>query len=226
MRRILVLQTLGADTFQWQLCTCLQLCWWLCSPFPPPHTQTSYPWPQHPPCPLSQATTIGEGLPPSIMGSQYRHQHCWASWSTLVDFVLTVTLSMYRRDLTPILPPTQQTPLHATTLHHTLTPYTRHVSELCKTVFPKYSSQRRIRNSLTVEWALPSVNPQPWRFTSNSLGLPHVHSLSVCLFLWVCVVRVCFVSTCLYPYVASAACFVFGSVLTGTFLFLVFLRLQ
>ena len=36
-----------------------------------------------------------------------------------------------------------------------------------------------------------SVNSQPWRFacfTNNSLGLPHAPSLSVCLFLWVCVV--------------------------------------
>ena len=28
-----------------------------------------------------------------------------------------------------------------------------------------------------------SVNSQPWRFTNNILGLPHAHSLSVCLFL-------------------------------------------
>jgi len=39
---------------------------------------------------------------------------------------------------------------------------------------------------------LPSVNPQPWRFTNDSLGLPHAPSLSVCLFLWVCVMCVCF----------------------------------
>jgi len=30
---------------------------------------------------------------------------------------------------------------------------------------------------------VPSVNPKPWRFTNNSLGLPHAPSLSVCLFL-------------------------------------------
>jgi len=35
--------------------------------------------------------------------------------------------------------------------------------------------------------AFRSVNPQPWRFTKNSLGLPHAHSLSICLFLWICV---------------------------------------
>jgi len=28
-----------------------------------------------------------------------------------------------------------------------------------------------------------SVNPQPWRCTNDSLGVPHAHSLSVCLFL-------------------------------------------
>jgi len=77
------------------------------SPFPPPHTQTSYPRPQHPSCPLSQATTIRGGLPPSIMGSRRRHLHCRAVWLTLVDFVLTVTLSMHCRDLAPIVPPTQ-----------------------------------------------------------------------------------------------------------------------
>jgi len=45
------------------------------------------------------------------------------------------------------------------------------------------SSPSRIHNSLTIEWALPSVNPQPWHFTNNSLGLPHAHTFSVCLFL-------------------------------------------
>jgi len=55
--------------------------------------------------------------------------------------------------------------------------------QLCSIVFPKYSSQRRLHNSLTVEWERRSVNPQPWRSTNNSLGLPHAQSLSVCLFL-------------------------------------------
>jgi len=36
------------------------------------------------------------------------------------------------------------------------------------------------------------VNPQPWRSTKNSLGLPHAHSFSVGLFSWVCVVCVSF----------------------------------
>jgi len=30
----------------------------------------------------------------------------------------------------------------------------------------------------------PSVNWQPWHFTNESFGLPHAHSLSVCLSLW------------------------------------------
>jgi len=87
-------------------------------------------------------------------------------------------------------PFTHTTPLHATTLHHTPTPSARHVSELCKIVFPKYSSQSHQQGSRIV--GVPSVNPQPGCFTNNSLGLPHAHSLSVCLFLWVCVVCVCF----------------------------------
>jgi hypothetical protein len=48
-------------------------------------------------------------------------------------------------------------------------------------VFPKYSSQSRIRTGLTATWARRSVNPQPWRFTNNSFGLPHAQSFSVCL---------------------------------------------
>jgi len=48
--------------------------------------------------------------------------------------------------------------------------------------------------------AFGSVNPQPWRFTNNSLGLPHAHSICVCLSSWVCFVFVCFLlylSVCL-----------------------------
>jgi len=62
---------------------------------------------------------------------------------------------------------------------------------------------------LEVKFSPPSVNPQPWRLTNNSLGLPHVPSLSVfLLFLWVCVVCVCFL-LCLSIYLCCA-CFVFG----------------
>jgi len=37
-----------------------------------------------------------------------------------------------------------------------------------------------------------SVNSQPWRCASNSLGIPYTPSLPVCLFPWACVVYVCF----------------------------------
>jgi len=37
-----------------------------------PHTLPYYPRTQHPPCPLSQATTIGDRPPPSIMGARRR----------------------------------------------------------------------------------------------------------------------------------------------------------
>jgi len=43
-------------------------------------------------------------------------------------------------------------------------------------------------NLLDVSFEMRSVNPQPWRFTHNSLGLPPALSLSVCLFLWFFVV--------------------------------------
>ena len=67
------------------------------------------------------------------------------------------------------------------------------------------SSQSKINTSLTAAWALSSVNPQPWRFTNNSLGLPHAHSLSICLLLWVCVVCVCFILY-LSSYLCCARC--------------------
>jgi len=42
------------------------------------------------------------------------------------------------------------------------------------------------------ELLIRSVNHQPWRFTNNILGPPQAHSLSVCLYLWVCVLCVWF----------------------------------
>ena len=45
---------------------------------------------------------------------------------------------------------------------------------------------------LVVSFTLLSVNPQSGRFTNNSLSVPHAHSLSVCLFLSICDVCVCF----------------------------------
>jgi len=40
---------------------------------PPSHTHPYYHQTQHLPCPLSQATTIGRELPPSIMGARRRN---------------------------------------------------------------------------------------------------------------------------------------------------------
>ena len=37
---------------------------------PPPHTLPYYPRTKHPSCPVSQATTLGRGLPPPIMGAR------------------------------------------------------------------------------------------------------------------------------------------------------------
>jgi len=74
--------------------------------------------------------------------------------------------------------------------------------------------------ALEVDFPVPRMSPQPssWRFTNNSLGLLHAHSLSFCLFLRVCVVCVCF-HFCLSFYLCGAAGFVFGSVFITTFLF-------
>ena len=47
-------------------------------------------------------------------------------------------------------------------------------------------------NMLDVSFELRSVNPQPWRFTNNSFGLPHAQSFSVCLSSWVYIVCICF----------------------------------
>jgi len=65
-----ILQTLGTSYVPVTFVYLLAIVLVVLSPFPPPRTQTSYPPPQHPLCPLSQATTIGGGLPPSIMGSR------------------------------------------------------------------------------------------------------------------------------------------------------------
>jgi len=46
------------------------------------------------------------------------------------------------------------------------------------------------------------LDPQPWCFTDISLGLPHAHSFSICLFSGVCVVCVCFLL-----YVSIYLCF-------------------
>jgi len=63
-----------------------------------------------------------------------------------------------------------------------------------------YCSQSHQQGSRLV--GVPIVNPQPWRFTNNSTGLPRAHSVSmslcrvcmlsslpVCLFVWLFVGR-------------------------------------
>jgi len=47
------------------------------------------------------------------------------------------------------------------------------------------------------------LDPQPWRFTDISLGLPHAHSFLICLFPWVYVVCV----VCFLLYVSVYLCF-------------------
>jgi len=77
-------------------------------------------------------------------------------------------------------------PPHNHTLH---TAWTKNV---CSILSPNITLRGGPACQLDCELVLPSVNPQPWRSTNNSLGLPHAHSLSVCLFPWVYVVCVCF----------------------------------
>ena len=65
---------------------------------------------------------------------------------------------------------------------------------------------------------VPIVNPQPWwRFNKKRLCLPHVHSLSVCLLLWVCVVCICFLLYLSFYLGLHPACFVLCSISITTF---------
>jgi len=94
---------------------------------------------------------------------------------------------------TTLPPPTQPHPTYSSR-HPPLAPFTSQSHTPCKRTF-----QCAPNTPLNVVLTCPrggfsrlSVSPQLWRFTNNSLGLPHAHSLSVCLFLSVCVVRVYF----------------------------------
>ena len=60
-----------------------------------------------------------------------------AAAPTLFDFVLTVTSSIHRRDLTHIRTPTQHPCMQPPDLQHALTPSTRHVSEICNNCVPE-----------------------------------------------------------------------------------------
>jgi len=98
------------------------------------------------------------------------------------------------RHYTPSSPPTTHYLLipapTSRTLHPTKTPSTQSERNFCLIAFPKYSSQSNQHGSRLV-W-VPSLNPEPWLFTNNSLGLPRAQSLSVCLFFWAYVVCVYF----------------------------------
>jgi len=103
------------------------------------------------------------------------------------------------------------TRLHSTSQCHTPPPKIITHFIPVRLLVRSISSQSIIHTGLTAAWAQSSVNPQPWRFTNNSLSLPHAPSLSVCLFLSgfyesvSCVYA--FFSTCLSTCVVCAACF-------------------
>ena len=130
---------------------------------------------------VCSAVTICGGFPSSIMGARRRHLHCHAAWPTLVYSVLTVTFSMPCRDLTPILPPTQHLYMQPPSAAHSHPPHGMSLN-LIK-LFPRNIPLKETSTRPKRCVALWSVNPQPWRFTNNSLGVPHAHSFSVCLFL-------------------------------------------
>jgi len=71
-----------------------------------------------------------------------------------VDFVLTVTSSMYGRDPTPILPPTQHLCMQPTSTTHSHPP--NGMSANFKIVFPKYSPQSHQQGRSRLD-GVPSV---------------------------------------------------------------------
>jgi len=154
--------------------------------------------------------------PPSVMGLRRRHLHFCVAWPTQVDFVFTVTLSMHRQDLEPILPTTQYSCMQPFSATHSHPPHG--ISANLIKLFPKYSSQSfaDTREGVCISrvWipnpcALPiiaSVSPQP------------IPCLFACFYESVSYVYVLF-STCLSSCVASAEWVVFGFVFITTFLF-------
>jgi len=179
------------------------------SPFPPSHTLPSYPRFQHPPCPLSQATTIGSSI--MVARRQYLRLarssadsswlQCWqTSARTFQDQEGSTSCNIN---------------CGGDAWHSTRTDLNRphfHIN-------PKYSFQSSIHTSLTAVWALSIVNPQPWRFTNNSLGLPPPIPCLFARFYESVSCVYAFLSTSLSTCVASAAWFVFGSVFINIFLF-------
>ena len=105
---------------------CVPACHCICShtlTIPPAHTLPYYPTTESPLCPLSQTTTIGGGLPPSIMCARRRH-FSLARRST--DLLCLRHRHHLHHDLprSHTRPRTHTTPLYAITLHSHLLPAT------------------------------------------------------------------------------------------------------
>ena len=124
-----------------------------------PHTLPSYPRPQHPPCRLSQATTNGRGLPPSIMVARRRHLRSARGSADLVDLVLTVPFSMHRQDLTPILPPTHHPCMQPPSTTHSHPPHgmSANLIKLCSQSVPLRVLRTPVRESALPECELPTL---------------------------------------------------------------------
>jgi len=107
---------------------------------------------------VSQATTVGGGLPPSILGMGRRHPWRMAL-PTLVDFVLTVTLSMHHRDLTPILAPTQHPCMQSPPATHSHPQHgtSAHLIKLCSGNIPLRVLQTLVRESALPECEFPTL---------------------------------------------------------------------
>jgi len=95
--------------------------------------------PQMQPRPSGGALPLNHGRAASNRTIGARQHLLWLTSCSLLPSPCTAKPHTY--------PSTHTTPLHATALHHTLTPNTRHVSDLDKIVFPKYSSQRSFRTA-------------------------------------------------------------------------------
>ena len=74
---------------------------------PPSHSLPYYPQTLHSPCPLSQTTTLGGGLPPLDHGSTAATRAAVPTLFVFVVFVLATTYTMLPQDLTSILAPSE-----------------------------------------------------------------------------------------------------------------------
>ena len=175
--------------------------------------------------PSIAGTTIRGGLHLSIMGSRCRHLRL-ARGSVYSDWLRSHRYPLHAPPRPHTYPSTHTTPLHATALHHTLTPSTRHVSKICKIVSPKYSSQRGDYITEGILWwksslddgvRIPNRGALP---IIASVSLTHLPCLFACFHEFVSCM--CFIfSTCRSTCVARAACFLFCSILKTTFLLVI-----